>query len=165
MEALRLHRGNTVEAAQDLGLTYRSMGIRMRRYGLRYGDFRTARGYSARGYSAGGHSARGYSAGGHSGRQPWSSFSLQFCGFHGCDPTADSTRLILGGKPQETLMDVLRTQGAEKVTNGKVIKSGYALGFFGHSRVWDGGFATAVPDRGTASLELNSITSWAECGG
>jgi len=47
MEALRLHRGNTVKAAQDLGLTYRSMGIRMRRYGLRYGDFRTPRDPSA----------------------------------------------------------------------------------------------------------------------
>ena len=44
---------------------------------------------------------------------------------HGCDPKADSTRLILGGKPQETLMDVLRDQGAEKVTNDKVIKTGY----------------------------------------
>ena len=44
---------------------------------------------------------------------------------HGCDPKADSTRLILGGKPQETLMDVLREQGAEKVTNDKVIKQGF----------------------------------------
>jgi nitrogenase iron protein NifH len=44
---------------------------------------------------------------------------------HGCDPKADSTRLILGGKPQETLMDVLREQGAEKVTNDKVIKKGF----------------------------------------
>ena len=44
---------------------------------------------------------------------------------HGCDPKADSTRLILGGKPQETLMDVLREEGAEKVTNEKVIKTGY----------------------------------------
>jgi len=44
---------------------------------------------------------------------------------HGCDPKADSTRLILGGKPQETLMDVLREQGAEKVTNEKVIRTGY----------------------------------------
>ena len=44
---------------------------------------------------------------------------------HGCDPKADSTRLILGGKPQETLMDVLREDGAEKVTNEKVIKTGY----------------------------------------
>ena len=44
---------------------------------------------------------------------------------HGCDPKADSTRLILGGKPQETLMDVLRDHGAEKVTNAMVIKTGY----------------------------------------
>lgn len=44
---------------------------------------------------------------------------------HGCDPKADSTRLILGGKPQETLMDVLRQEGAEKVTNAKVIKEGF----------------------------------------
>jgi len=44
---------------------------------------------------------------------------------HGCDPKADSTRLILGGKPQETLMDVLRDHGAEKVTNDMVIKTGF----------------------------------------
>jgi nitrogenase iron protein NifH len=44
---------------------------------------------------------------------------------HGCDPKADSTRLILGGKPQVTLMDMLREEGAEKVTNDKVIKIGY----------------------------------------
>jgi len=44
---------------------------------------------------------------------------------HGCDPKADSTRLILGGKPQETVMDVLRVEGAEKVTKDKVIKRGY----------------------------------------
>ena len=44
---------------------------------------------------------------------------------HGCDPKADSTRLILGGKPQETLMDVLREQGAEKVTFDKVVKTGF----------------------------------------
>jgi nitrogenase iron protein NifH len=44
---------------------------------------------------------------------------------HGCDPKADSTRQILGGKPQETLMDVLRDQGAEKATNDMVIKVGF----------------------------------------
>ena len=44
---------------------------------------------------------------------------------HGCDPKADSTRLILGGKPQDTLMDVLREEGAENVTNDKVIKVGF----------------------------------------
>ncbi len=45
---------------------------------------------------------------------------------HGCDPKADSTRLILGGKTQMTLMDMLREQGAEKVTNDKVIRKGFA---------------------------------------
>jgi nitrogenase iron protein NifH len=44
---------------------------------------------------------------------------------HGCDPKADSTRLILGGKPQDTVMDVLREQGAEKVTLDKVVKKGF----------------------------------------
>lgn len=44
---------------------------------------------------------------------------------HGCDPKADSTRLILGGKPQQTLMDMLRDYGAEKITNDMVIKPGY----------------------------------------
>ncbi len=44
---------------------------------------------------------------------------------HGCDPKADSTRVILGGKPQETLMDVLSEQGAQKVTNAKVIRDGF----------------------------------------
>nr|WP_320115902.1 nitrogenase iron protein [uncultured Desulfuromonas sp.] len=44
---------------------------------------------------------------------------------HGCDPKADSTRLVLGGKPQETLMDMLRDYGAEKITNEMVIKQGY----------------------------------------
>ncbi|ACO81000.1 nitrogenase reductase [Azotobacter vinelandii CA] len=44
---------------------------------------------------------------------------------HGCDPKADSTRLILGGKPQETLMDMLRDKGAEKITNDDVIKKGF----------------------------------------
>ena len=44
---------------------------------------------------------------------------------HGCDPKADSTRLILGGKPQETLMDMLRDRGLEKITNEDVIKTGF----------------------------------------
>lgn len=44
---------------------------------------------------------------------------------HGCDPKADSTRLILGGKPQETLMDMLRDYGAEKISNDMVIKQGF----------------------------------------
>jgi nitrogenase iron protein NifH len=45
---------------------------------------------------------------------------------HGCDPKADSTRLILGGKPQDTVMDMLREQGAEKVTTDAVVKTGYS---------------------------------------
>ncbi|WP_420240043.1 nitrogenase iron protein [Telmatobacter bradus] len=44
---------------------------------------------------------------------------------HGCDPKADSTRLILGGKPQDTLMDMLREEGEENVTVEKVVKTGY----------------------------------------
>jgi len=44
---------------------------------------------------------------------------------HGCDPKADCTRLVLGGKPQETLMEMLREKGAEKITNDAVIKKGF----------------------------------------
>ena len=44
---------------------------------------------------------------------------------HGCDPKADSTRLILGGKPQNTVMDTLRDEGEENVTIDKVLKIGY----------------------------------------
>jgi len=69
---------------------------------------------------------------------------------HGCDPKADSTRLILGGKPQETLMDVLREQGAEKVTNEKVIKQG----FLGISCVESGG-----PEPGVGCAGRGVITS------
>jgi nitrogenase iron protein NifH len=44
---------------------------------------------------------------------------------HGCDPKADSTRLILGGKTQDTLMDTLRNDGEDGVTLEKVLKTGY----------------------------------------
>ncbi|OPX43398.1 nitrogenase iron protein 1 [Ruminiclostridium hungatei] len=44
---------------------------------------------------------------------------------HGCDPKADSTRLILGGKPQETLMDTLREEGEDAITIEKVVKTGF----------------------------------------
>jgi len=44
---------------------------------------------------------------------------------HGCDPKADSTRLILGGMNQQTLMDVLRDEGEEKITVDRVVKTGY----------------------------------------
>lgn len=44
---------------------------------------------------------------------------------HGCDPKADCTRLILGGKSQVTVMDTLREEGEDAVTVEKVVKSGY----------------------------------------
>jgi nitrogenase iron protein NifH len=44
---------------------------------------------------------------------------------HGCDPKADSTRLILGGKPQVTLMDTLREEGETAITLEKVVKNGF----------------------------------------
>ncbi|QSZ27226.1 nitrogenase iron protein [Aceticella autotrophica] len=44
---------------------------------------------------------------------------------HGCDPKADCTRLILGGKPQETIMDTLREEGEDAVTIDKVVKKGF----------------------------------------
>lgn len=69
---------------------------------------------------------------------------------HGCDPKADSTRLILGGKPQETLMDVLREEGAEKVTNDKVIK----IGFMGIRCVESGG-----PEPGVGCAGRGVITA------
>ncbi|OIQ51338.1 Nitrogen fixation protein VnfA [Pseudodesulfovibrio hydrargyri] len=40
VEALRQHRGNTTEAAQALGLTRRTMGLRMKRFNLNYKSFR-----------------------------------------------------------------------------------------------------------------------------
>jgi nitrogenase iron protein NifH len=44
---------------------------------------------------------------------------------HGCDPKADSTRMILGGMNQKTIMDTLRDDGAELVTKDKVISAGF----------------------------------------
>lgn len=44
---------------------------------------------------------------------------------HGCDPKADSTRMILGGMNQKTLMDTLRDIGAENVTTEKVVNVGF----------------------------------------
>jgi nitrogenase iron protein NifH len=54
-----------------------------------------------------------------------SHFHHQKVFIHGCDPKADSTRLILGGKPQDTLMDTLREEGEAAVTLDKVVKTGY----------------------------------------
>lgn len=44
---------------------------------------------------------------------------------HGCDPKADSTRLILGGKMQTTMMDTLREEGEEACTPENVVEVGY----------------------------------------
>jgi Nif-specific regulatory protein len=46
-EALRLHRGNISAAAKELGLTRRSMGLRMKRLNLSYKQFRPAQGPAA----------------------------------------------------------------------------------------------------------------------
>ncbi len=43
----------------------------------------------------------------------------------GCDPKADSTRLLLGGLAQQTVLDTLREEG-EDVEIDDVIKSGYS---------------------------------------
>jgi Nif-specific regulatory protein len=40
VEALRLHQGNTSEAAAELGLTRRIMALRMKKYNLTYKEFR-----------------------------------------------------------------------------------------------------------------------------
>jgi nitrogenase iron protein NifH len=42
----------------------------------------------------------------------------------GCDPKADSTRLLLGGLSQNTVLDTLRTEG-EDVELSEVTKTGY----------------------------------------
>jgi nitrogenase iron protein NifH len=43
----------------------------------------------------------------------------------GCDPKADCTRLLLGGKRQATVLDTLREIGPDKVTLDHVIAGGY----------------------------------------
>jgi nitrogenase iron protein NifH len=42
----------------------------------------------------------------------------------GCDPKADSTRLLLGGLQQNTVLDTLRTEG-EDVELSDILKAGY----------------------------------------
>ena len=44
---------------------------------------------------------------------------------HGCDPKADSTRLILRGKMQTTMMDILREEGEEACTPETVMETGF----------------------------------------
>ena len=43
----------------------------------------------------------------------------------GCDPKADSTRLILGGLAQQTVLDTLREEG-EDIELDEILKSGFA---------------------------------------
>ena len=43
----------------------------------------------------------------------------------GCDPKADSTRLILGGHRQTTVLDKLREVKPEEVSLDMVVSSGY----------------------------------------
>ncbi len=40
VEALRTHRGNTTDAARELGITRRTMGLRMKKYDLNFKQFR-----------------------------------------------------------------------------------------------------------------------------
>jgi Nif-specific regulatory protein len=47
VEALKTHNGNTTEAAKELGLTRRILGLRMERHGINYKDYR--RGGAAQG--------------------------------------------------------------------------------------------------------------------
>ena len=45
---------------------------------------------------------------------------------HGCDPKADSTRMILGGKMQRTMMDTLREEGEEACMDlDKIMSTGF----------------------------------------
>ena len=42
----------------------------------------------------------------------------------GCDPKADSTRMLLGGLAQQTVLDTLREEGADAIELEDVMKSG-----------------------------------------
>lgn len=44
---------------------------------------------------------------------------------HGCDPKADSTRMILRGTMQKTMMDTLREEGEEACTVDNIMSSGF----------------------------------------
>ncbi len=43
----------------------------------------------------------------------------------GCDPKADSTRLLLGGLAQKTVLDTLREEGGEEVDLDEIRRPGY----------------------------------------
>ena len=42
----------------------------------------------------------------------------------GCDPKADSTRLLLGGLAQKTVLDTIREEG-EDIALDRILKEGY----------------------------------------
>lgn len=44
----------------------------------------------------------------------------------GCDPKADSTRMLLGGLMQETVLDTLREEGEDDVSLDVVLQTGFA---------------------------------------
>jgi nitrogenase iron protein NifH len=67
----------------------------------------------------------------------------------GCDPKADSTRLLLGGLAQKTVLDTLRTEGEDLELN-KVMK----VGFKGTRCVESGG-----PEPGVGCAGRGIITS------
>ena len=67
----------------------------------------------------------------------------------GCDPKADSTRLLLGGLAQNTVLDTLRTEG-EDVELDDVIKPG-----FGGTRCVESG----GPEPGVGCAGRGIITS------
>jgi len=43
----------------------------------------------------------------------------------GCDPKADSTRMLVGGKRQLSVLDTLRKVGAENVILEDVVRTGF----------------------------------------
>jgi len=69
---------------------------------------------------------------------------------HGCDPKADATRMILGGKPQETVLDLVRKLGEEEVTLEQIVK----IGFCGIRCVESGG-----PEPGVGCAGRGIITA------
>jgi len=44
VEALKSHNGNTTEAARELGLTRRILGLRMEKYDINYKTYRRSAG-------------------------------------------------------------------------------------------------------------------------
>ncbi|MBP3277826.1 MAG: AAA family ATPase, partial [Butyrivibrio sp.] len=68
----------------------------------------------------------------------------------GCDPKADSTRLLLGGLAQKTVLDTVRLQGEDEVELDTIMK----VGFGGTLCVESGG-----PEPGVGCAGRGIITS------